>query len=194
MKKPKILVALLCLTLLTSCSAPYFSPNESQVESKTVVLTSESSEDNTSAESNQPFAPYISYQLDLSVEDVLNDNPIDKSFLAEKSNHITTVAQIEYLERYYKIWDTELNFTLEKLRAVLEGSSLKALDDSQSDWIKFHVSDTELGVEVYLATAGQGSIIPILNGYQAIALIRQRTLELKEYCYMVTGDFSFEYH
>lgn len=192
MKKTFFLVALLCVILLTSCSMLKLPANESQ-ESKTAAPTSESSVVRTaSAENNRPFAPYKPYFSEID-EDALNDNPIDKSFLAEESKHITTVDQVDFLGKYLNIWDEELEFTLKNLRAELTGSALKTLNDSQAAWQKYSGSESNLIVEVYLATYGQGSIIPILSGYKSIALIRERTLELKDYYYMATGDVPFKF-
>jgi len=195
MKKSIVLVTLLCLTLLSSCSVPNSQANETQAESKTAALTSETSADNnTSAESDLPFAPYKSYTFEENVEDVLNDNPIDKSFLAEASKQFTSVDNAEFIRKYIQIWNAELNYTLKNLRSILKGSALKTLNNSQSAWQKFFDSNYNLGGEISLATVGQGSGIPILNGYKGIALIRERTLELKEYYAMATDDFPFKFH
>lgn len=193
MKKAILSTALVCLILLTSCSGSNLPANESQSESKTAAPTTETSVVTTaSAESNRSFAPYKPHFSEID-ENILNDNPIDKSFLAEESKHITTVDQVDFLEKYRNIWDEELEFTLKNLRAELTGSALKTLNDSQAAWQKYSDSESNLIVEVYLATYGEGSIIPILSGYKSIALIRERTLELKDYCYMATGDVMFKF-
>lgn len=102
MKKSIILVALLCITLLTSCSAPNLKANETQAEPKTAALNSESSVDNTSSESDLPLAPYKSYQLDSSIEDVLNNNPIDKSFYQKNQSILLQLIKLNFLENIFK--------------------------------------------------------------------------------------------
>lgn len=87
-----------------------------------------------------------------------------------------------------------MNFTLKNLRGILKGRALKTLNDSQTAWQKFYDSNYNLGGEISLATVGQGSGIPILNGYKGLVVIRERTLELKEYYYMATGNLSFKFH
>ena len=191
-----LFAVVLCFSALSACTKPN-TQNNTTIAATTAVTTAGTTTEavtTTDNSSYQPFAPYKSYLLGSNSEDVLNDNPIDKSFLAEESKQITTVDNVEFLDKYYKIWDTELSFTLKNLRVTLKGKALKALNDSQSAWQKFRVSDVNLGYEVNFAINGVGSIIPILDGYKGIALIRERTLELKEYYYMATGDLTFKYH
>jgi len=117
-----ILAVVLSFGALSGCTKPN-TQNNATIAATTAVTTAgttteavTTSVDNQLTESNLPFAPYKSYIIEQSVEDALNDNPIDKSFLAEASKQITTVDNAEFIRKYIQIWNAELNYTLKNLR------------------------------------------------------------------------------
>ena len=44
---------------------------------------------------------------------------------------------------------------------------------------------------MYTSKMGVGSIVHEIYGNKAVKMIRYRTLELGEYCYLLTGEFEF---
>lgn len=191
--RKSLLICLLCLVLLVACEpASLASQSPNQNSSITSSVTP-----NVSTNAASPFPPYEPYQPDIiNVEKLLNDNPIDKAFLAEEEmlNEQTNFNDLPFVVKYVDIWKTEMDATLNKLRSKLTEKNLEQLNTSQSDWAAFIKSDVNLASDIQLFTAGEGSGIPLLDAYKILGQYRYRTLELAEYDNMITGDFKFEFN
>ena len=174
--------------LSTGCKSASQSPDHDSSIASNVTT-------NVNANTASLFPAYESYQLDSAVEKLINDNPIDKAYIIEekKFNAQTTYDELEFVGKYANLWDVEMNATLAKLRSKLSEKNLKELNKSQTDWEAFVKSDVNLACDIQVATAGQGTGIPLLNAYKMLGRYRYRTLELAEYYYMITGNFKFEY-
>jgi len=191
--KKYLLICLLCLAFLVACGTEDFESKSSDKNSSIASSVTPNVNTNTAS----PFLPYEPYQPDsISVEKLLNDNPIDKAFISEekKLNAQTTYDELQFVGKYIGIWEVEMNATLSKLRSKLTGTSLEELNKSQSAWVPYTENDVHLACDIQISTAEQGSGIPLLNAHKMLGRYRYRTLELAEYCYMITGDFKFEYN
>jgi len=98
--------------------------------------------------------------------------------------------------KYTKIWDVELNAIYNKLLAKLTPKEKEGLIETQQGWLQYHMKESEFVNQVFnLRESGpvlgsQGTI----QKQQAIKeRIRERTLELMEYCSLLGDNVEFVY-
>ena len=168
------------LTYLVSC--------DSDIMSKQLPTSQGYSEIHTCE--NSTFAQYKSYLNAGGTIDSFNNNPIDKSFL-ENEMPFSTVEIVDYYSKYINLWEIELDNTLAYLKNNLAYESYTELEIAQDLWRKYMIKDLKTAENMHIDTMGIGSEIPILSSHKVLLLIRQRTLELAEYCIMVSGNYDF---
>jgi uncharacterized protein YecT (DUF1311 family) len=127
----------------------------------------------------------------------VQDNVIDKSYEAEttqfqQSNEFSTQGWIALESKYIEIWDNELNNIYNKLLEKLNEKEQKELREAQKGWLQYHIKESEFVVESW-NDLGLGSQGKVQLSMSQKARIRQRTLQLMEYYFMVGGDVEFSY-
>lgn len=207
--KKNVLVMLISLILLVGCAPNYaniqntVSQANSQTSQNTLAPTSTLAVTQlpTMTRAEELFSDYEcfwAFDVNPQFVQLIKNNPIDKAFEKEsiemKEKHLTSdLDEQQFSIKYIAIWETELENTVKKLQGALNGEALKAFNESQSAWLINNVQDSKLKYEIVRDTVGEGGIYPALINYETIGCIRYRTLQLAQYCYMLTGSFYFEY-
>lgn len=153
--------------------------------------------DNDYAEDTNDAVPakYVYFPFsESSVGGILNDNPIDKLYFEECKNVVTTLDATNLYDKYSEIWQNELDAVVDKIETNLSDEKLEEFQTSQEAWELFYSTDPDIAVDMYMSRMGYGTIIHYIYGDKALSMKRYRTLELAEYCYLLTGEFEFQFN
>lgn len=77
------------------------------------------------------------------------------------------------------------------LQNNLENENYQKLKDSQNNWTEYLKDNNSIFSEIHIKTAGIGSEIPVLSSFKTLSKIRDRSLELIEYCILLEGQYEF---
>ncbi len=102
-----------------------------------------------------------------------------------------TAEIVEYYSKYINYWEVEMDNTLNILKGNLQSESLRNLEDAQNSWSEYMKNDISTASQIYIDIMGIGSEIPILAANKDMLLIRNRVLELAEYCIITCGHYDF---
>lgn len=136
---------------------------------------------------------YFSYSETPGVEELLNNNIIDKLYIEECNDAMTTMEFMDINNKYLEIWKNELDNVVDKIKVSLSGELILDFNESQAAWQILFETDPNIAVDIYTQKMGSGSIVHQLYADKALHMVRKRTLELAEYYYILTGDFEFEF-
>jgi uncharacterized protein YecT (DUF1311 family) len=137
---------------------------------------------------------------DEGFSDQVKNNKIDKDYKTEweklnNSTEFSTQSCVELEAKYIKLWDVELNSIYKKLMSNLNEKNKIILRKAQQGWIQYNENDEVFVWENFIS--GEENQIGSQGLYQVrLALknrIRERTLKLMEYYYMMGNDIQFEY-
>lgn len=138
--------------------------------------------------------------LDLKGEfyDEMLRNPIDHDYEVEfnefqNSKEMTTLGWGALESKYTEIWDKELNQIYKKLLSKLDREPREALIESQKEWLQYHLRETKFVEKTfinndYLGSRGSVSLATVIK-----ERIRERTMQLFEYRYLLDGEVEFLY-
>ncbi|WP_238652439.1 lysozyme inhibitor LprI family protein [Paenibacillus piscarius] len=183
--KGKILLLFFIATVLSACH------NSSQP-------TMLNSETKSIMKGNMLPKSIGNYDLKGEFYDEMLQNPIDHDYEVEfnefqNSEEFTTFAWRALVGKYTEVWDKELNQVYNKLLAKLDRESKQALIESQREWLKYHLRETEFVGKTfidngYLGTQGSVSLDTV-----TMERIRERTMQLFEYRFLLDGEVEFVY-
>lgn len=139
------------------------------------------------------------YDLSGDFYDEMLRNPIDHDYEVElqelqNSDEVTTLGWGALESKYTEIWDKELNQIYNKLLSKLDKEPREALIESQKEWLQYHLKETKF-VETafidngYLGSQGSVSLDTVIK-----ERIRERTMQLLEYRYLLDREVEFLYH
>lgn len=209
MKKSCAVIA--ALLVLTSCSKPPENKDttvpESKLETTTKsvqqVNTVSAKDENTSNENinnqqnNESFY-WGQYQMaDEGFSQHIKNNAIDRDYQIESdkfqaSPEFSTQGWVELEYKYVEIWDKELNDIYKKLLDRLNDEEQEKLRKAQRGWLQFHINESEFVHEAWndlgLGSQGRVQLAMLIK-----ERIRNRTLQLMEYYYMMGGEVEFLY-
>lgn len=139
--------------------------------------------------------------LDLKGEfyDEMLRNPIDHDYEVEfnefqNSKEIITTLEWGALEsKYTEIWDNELNHIYKKLLSKLDREPREALIESQKEWLQYHLRETKFVEKSFINNGYLGSQGSVSLGRVIKERIRERTMQLFEYRYLLDGEGEFLY-
>ncbi|VTR63647.1 Uncharacterized protein conserved in bacteria [Actinobacillus pleuropneumoniae] len=139
--------------------------------------------------------------LDLKGEfyDEMLRNPIDHDYEVEfnefqNSKEIITTLEWGALEsKYTEIWDDELNHIYKKLLSKLDREPREALIESQKEWLQYHLRETKFVEKSFINNGYLGSQGSVSLGRVIKERIRERTMQLFEYRYLLDGEVEFLY-
>lgn len=139
--------------------------------------------------------------LDLKGEfyDEMIRNPIDHDYEVEfnefqNSKEIITTLEWGALEsKYTEIWDDELNHIYKKLLSKLDREPREALIESQKEWLQYHLRETHFVEKSFINNGYLGSQGSVSLGRVIRERIRERTMQLFEYRYLLDGEVEFLY-
>ena len=201
MKKYLVMILILSF-VLTSCARvnEVKQPVNSQPETNQPQQAAPTSldGDNTKNNDNSDNSYFGQYQMsEDGFSKYVKDNAIDRDYGAElailqQSPQFNTQGWVELESKYIGIWDKELNNTYNNLLKKLNEKEKEKLRASQQGWLQFHTKESEFIAESWddLGLGSQGRV------QSAIAIkdrIRERTLQLMEYYFMLGGDVEFLY-
>lgn len=142
---------------------------------------------------------YGSYQMTDKFSELVRLNPIDKEYNKEfnefqNSKDFSTSGWLELENKYTELWDKELNEIYIKLQALLNDKQKNILIESQKAWLKFHLKESDFVYETFIQGDPQNNL-----GTQGLVNLqisikdreRERTLELMEYYYLISGKAEF---
>ena len=173
----KILFGLLILVLFNFTSCCKVTSTEQSLEAINDIIPSD--------------YKYISYSESSEISEILNSNPIDELYFKEWKDAITTADITNLYQKYLSIWQSELDAVVEKIEKNLSDEELDDFQASQEAWELFYKTNPNIAVDMYTSKMGVGSIVHEIYGNKSVKMIRYRTLELAEYCYLLTGKFEF---
>jgi len=126
-------------------------------------------------------------------------NPIDHDYEVEfngfqNSEEIITTLEWGALEsKYTEIWDKELNQIYKKLLSKLDREPREALIESQKEWLQYHLKETKFVEEIFIYNGYLGSRGPVSLATDIKERIRERTMQLFEYRYLLDREVEFLY-
>lgn len=150
---------------------------------------------------NNKILPMSIGNLDLKGEfyDEMLRNPIDHDYEVElnefqNSKEIITTLEWGALEsKYTEIWDKELNQIYKKLLSKLDREPREALIESQKEWLQYHLRETKFVEKTFIDNGYLGSQGSVSLGTVIRERIRERTMQLFEYRYLLDGKVEFLY-
>ncbi|WP_458126479.1 lysozyme inhibitor LprI family protein [Paenibacillus sp. Z3-2] len=150
---------------------------------------------------NKKILPMSIGNLDLKGEfyDEMLRNPIDHDYEVEFNEFqnskeiITTLEWGAFESKYTEIWDKELNQIYKTLLSKLDREPRKALIESQKEWLQHHLRETKFVEKTfidngYLGSKGSVSLTTVIR-----ERIRERTMQLFEYRYLLDDEVEFLY-
>lgn len=211
--KCKILLLFFITILLSSCqnisqSTTSNSETKSIMNSEPpsdVVSTGNGTEskeitEHRSDSSNNEVLSMGTGKYDLSGEfyDEMLRNPIDHDYEVEfnelqNSEKFTTFGWGALESKYTEIWDKELNQIYKKLLSKLDREPREALIESQKEWLQYHLRETEFVEKTFINNGYLGSQGSVSLGTVIMERIRERTMQLFEYRYLLDGEVEFLY-
>ena len=139
------------------------------------------------------------YDLKGEFYDEMLRNPIDHDYEVEfnelqNSKDIVTTLRWGALEsKYTEIWDEELNQIYKKLLSELDREPREALIESQKEWLQYHLRETKFVEKAFINNDYLGSQGSVSLGTAIRERIRERTMQLFEYRYLLDGEVEFVY-
>ncbi|PQP80736.1 hypothetical protein C0Q44_26275 [Paenibacillus sp. PCH8] len=139
------------------------------------------------------------YDLKGEFYDEMLRNPIDHDYEVEfnefqNSKEIITTLVLGALEsKYIEIWDKELNQIYKKLLSKLDREPREALMESQKEWLQYHLRETKFVEKTFINNGYLGSQGSVSLGTVIRERIRERTMQLFEYRYLLDGEVEFVY-
>ncbi|MWV43390.1 DUF1311 domain-containing protein [Paenibacillus sp. HJL G12] len=139
------------------------------------------------------------YDLKGEFYDEMLRNPIDHDYEVEFNEFqnskeiITTLGWGALESKYTEIWDKELNQIYKKLLSKLDGEPREALIESQKEWLQYHLRETKFVEKTFINNGYLGSQGSVSLGTVTRERIRERTMQLFEYRYLLDGEVEFVY-
>ncbi|WP_433708364.1 lysozyme inhibitor LprI family protein [Paenibacillus illinoisensis] len=150
---------------------------------------------------NNNILPMSIGKLDSKGEfyDEMLRNPIDHDYEVEfdefqnSKEMITTLEWGAFESKYTEIWDKEMNQIYKTLLSNLDKEPREALIESQKEWLQYHLRETEFVEETFIYNGYLGSRGPVSLTTVIRERIRERTMQLFEYRYLLDGEVEFIY-
>lgn len=142
------------------------------------------------SENQLPFNAYKSFSGRRDINEFISNNPIDADFNKNELPQ-STAEIVKFYGEYIDYWEAEMNNALLILKNGLGNDGLKCLNSAQSNWSEYLKYDISTSNEIHIETAGIGSEMSILNSYKVLSKVRDRALEMIEYCILFEGNYEF---
>ncbi|WP_152400467.1 lysozyme inhibitor LprI family protein [Paenibacillus cellulositrophicus] len=157
-------------------------------------------EDRSDPSNHEVFSMSIgNYDLKGEFYDEMLRNPIDHDYEVElneliNSKEINTTLGWGALEgKYTEIWDKELNQIYKKLLSKLDREPREALIESQKEWLQYHLKETTFVEKTFINNGYLGSRGSVSLAKDERERIRERTMQLFEYRYLLDREVEFIY-
>ncbi|WP_310831051.1 lysozyme inhibitor LprI family protein [Paenibacillus pedocola] len=125
-------------------------------------------------------------------------NPIDHDYEVEfnefqNSKEFSTFGWRALESKYTEVWDKELNQIYKKLLSKLDREPKEVLIESQKEWLQYHLRETEFVGKTFINNGYLGSQGLVSLDTVIMERIRERTMQLFEYRYLLDGEVEFLY-
>lgn len=133
---------------------------------------------------------YLSQGLD----EIIVSNPIDEQYENREfeGNH---KAYNAITEAYMESWYDEMNYAIEKLLPLLDEDDKNVFLESQKSWELYYQQNLAIQTRIYkeykYEPIGQDYWVAVLD--ENARKIRDRALEVIEYLYAISGEYTFAY-
>jgi len=140
------------------------------------------------------------FELKGEFYDEMLRNPIDHDYEvefneAQNSKEIFTTLEWGALEsKYTEIWDKELNQIYKTLLSKLDEEPREALIESQKEWLQYHLRETKFVEKTFINNGYLGTRGSVSLGMVIRERIKERTMQLFEYRYLLDSEVEFLYH
>lgn len=182
MKKNILLILIISLFVLVSCN--------NDIEKTQEISIIDNYDNLVETPKKQYLCIFKTFSNNKDIETFLNNNPIDNDF----NNHdipVSTAEIVSFYSNYINYWEAEIENSLTILQNNLENENYQKLKDSQNNWTEYLKDNNSIFSEIHIKTAGIGSEIPVLSSFKTLSKIRDRSLELIEYCILLEGQYEF---
>lgn len=139
------------------------------------------------------------YDLKGEFYDEMLRNPIDHDYEVELNELVNSKEDITTLRwgalegKYTEIWDKELNQIYNKLLPKLDREPREALIESQKEWLQYHVKETTFVEKTFISNGYLGTQGSVSLAKDERERIRERTMQLFEYRYLLDREVEFIY-
>lgn len=198
--KGKILLLFFVSLMVSSCQNNSQSTTLNSETNSTMNSELEITEGQSEPSNNDVLSMSIgNYDLKGEFYDEMLRNPIDHDYEVEfnefqNSKEIITTLEWGALEsKYTEIWDKELNQIYKKLLSKLDREPRESLIESQKDWLQYHLRETKFVEKTFITNGYLGSKGSVSLGTVIRERIRERTMQLFEYRYLLDGEVEFVY-
>ena len=140
---------------------------------------------------SDPLPDYKSYTQTKYISEKINENPIDESYEHNEPESSNTISMVEFSIKYAEFWQTEMDNALNILTDNLTDEVLEKLKSQQKSWEEYSSNSTPSNI--YIESYGYGTGMQLQDSAKYLLEVRQRAMELIEYCIMITGDYEFIY-
>ncbi|WIV21172.1 DUF1311 domain-containing protein [Paenibacillus polygoni] len=198
--KGKILLLFFVMIMFTSCQKNSQSITLNSETNSTMNSELEITEGQLEPSNNEVLSMSIgNYDLKGEFYDEMLRNPIDHDYEVDfnefqNSKKIITTLEWGALEsKYIEIWDKELNQIYKKLLSKLDREPRESLIESQKDWLQYHLRETKFVEKTFITNGYLGSKGSVSLSTVIRERIRERTMQLFEYRYLLDGEVEFVY-
>lgn len=139
------------------------------------------------------FAERAVYDYSGNFTKEFEQNLLDADYMLEFSSARNTVEYGAIEAKYINLWDRELNLIYQKLLDKLESGQRNLLIESQVGWVRWHTYEMQFVDAVWINNSKLGTQGAIQELKAQKQRLRNRTAELMEYYYLLSGKVEFEY-
>lgn len=148
------------------------------------------------APTNEPAQSQPGQVLDITTDNKAFDalfkkNPIDKKYIQESNNALSSVDMVKLSNKYAGIWEKEITSAYTRLCKLAKGGELTKIKDGQTAWENGKsealkkISDT--------AQAAGGSMAQVNEASAVMDFYRSRAAQLYRALYSYDKNFSYAY-
>ena len=123
----------------------------------------------------------------------IQQNPLERDYQIEFKAAQTRIDYDMLEGKYIKLWDRELNVIYQKLLSRLSDQQKDILIDAQVGWLEWHTKETKFVNITWMDDRKLGSQGAIQEAKAQKYRLRERTLQLMEYYYLLEHKVEFEY-
>lgn len=132
--------------------------------------------------------------LSPGLDEIIAGNPIDEKYESREfeGNHkeYNTITEV-----YTESWYDEMNYAIEKLLPLLDEDDRKVFLESQKSWESYYQQNLAIQTSLYkeykYEPIGQDYWMAVMD--ENARKIRDRALEVIEYLYAISGEYTFSY-
>lgn len=122
----------------------------------------------------------------------ISENEIDKEYLKEIQNAVTTAEMVEVEDKYINLWKAEMQEQLDYLLGKLSAEDSSALSAAQADWERYLSSDAKADRLIFTNDEGVnsfGTSFEYTSRSNIRQMCRERTIHLSYLSYLIDKGY-----